>query len=258
MTKKTKKIDIDFVIKGVIVASVVAGVFLVVKQIAKFFTKGEKRVKTIKKIIDVEPREALSFLKMGSYNLFGKNYRRYIEKYFREILNKIWDRAKNIKNLADDETLQYRILEMFKHYQAHTGDNPIQVYNIRKNRNNDTWSYHSYGVAVDLIPKWLPMKKEKYDIIENIPKQFGCTMRTLKKLLNEFESSGYIVWGANWRSIFDPMHIQINDIYLDKKYHIKEYVTEAELKTKTISTAEKREKPPEGKKDDGKTGVQEI
>ena len=68
-------------------------------------------------------------------------------------------------------------------------------FNIRKKRINDTYSLHSWGVAIDI------------NAFEN---QMGTSGKLSQKFVKCFIDNGFD-WGGNW-TLKDPMHFQLTKI----------------------------------------------
>jgi hypothetical protein len=88
---------------------------------------------------------------------------------------------------------------------------PLSGYNWRIIANTQSRSYHSYGLAVDLLPKSLGKKQtywlwasEKKSDWWNVP--YSERYHPPEKVIKIFESYGF-VWGGKWE-MFDTMHFE--------------------------------------------------
>lgn len=73
----------------------------------------------------------------------------------------------------------------------------VDSFACRHIRGGRSWSYHSYGQAIDINPDDFPMRTERYTL-----PQWYTTLIDIAKTIG-FRS------GRDWQSIYDPMHLEI-------------------------------------------------
>ncbi|MDD5291089.1 MAG: M15 family metallopeptidase [Patescibacteria group bacterium] len=66
-------------------------------------------------------------------------------------------------------------------------------FNPRQIRGGQSWSTHSWGIAIDINPKWNRFGQKNFEMSENLAR---C-----------FEDIGF-VWGGRWTGFPDAMHFQ--------------------------------------------------
>lgn len=73
----------------------------------------------------------------------------------------------------------------------------VDSFACRLIRNGNSWSYHSYGQAIDINPEDFPMSQNRYAL----PQWYQAVLDIARGI-------GFTC-GADWNTIFDPMHLQI-------------------------------------------------
>ena len=105
--------------------------------------------------------------------------------------------AKNLSNVFDDLLYYYG-----ENYLKELG---IDIYggcfNYRKMRNGNSWSTHSWGIAIDLDPERNGLRTKWVDSEFSKPKY--------KPMLDIFYANGFINLGKEYNK--DSMHFQIKD-----------------------------------------------
>lgn len=116
---------------------------------------------------------------------------KYVKRYIPTIPSKIYCNKQMIVPL---ERAFLNIIGSDLEHEVKTWDG---CFNIRKKRGLNSWSLHSWGVAIDINAAWNGLGKEH-------------TMS--KELVECFTDSGFD-WGGNWKRK-DGMHFQLS--YLTK------------------------------------------
>lgn len=106
-------------------------------------------------------------------------------------------------------------------------DNNTSAFNCRKIMNTNTYSIHSYGLAIDLNPKQNPYllndyQKDKSTIPVFPPKgmeyinRFNVRNGMVETILNNnetvvdiFKKYGFSIWGGEWNDPVDWHHFQV-------------------------------------------------
>lgn len=96
-------------------------------------------------------------------------------------------------------------------------DNNTSAYNCRTVAGSKKWSQHSYGMAIDINPRWNPWVKsgrfdpkdgsawkDREDVRPGMMVQGGV-------LIDAFSSRGW-GWGGRWASLKDYMHVSANGL----------------------------------------------
>jgi len=76
----------------------------------------------------------------------------------------------------------------------------IDSFNCARIPGYNTWSYHSYGLAIDVNPTQFPM-------VSDVSKSYGIPDWFLD--LAVYAQAIGFTWGGTWREPWDPMHFQI-------------------------------------------------
>jgi hypothetical protein len=154
-----------------------------------------------------------------------------------------WDRVKQIRFLGHSILAHYSILEVLclieekilleskknaavRKWMNELDDN-TQAWNWREIADSSNRSFHSYGVAIDLLPKslkgletyWLWAKRANLEWW-NVPysKRYHPPLEVIKI----FESYGFI-WGGKWR-IYDTMHFEYRpEILIYNNYPMEQF-----------------------------------
>jgi hypothetical protein len=96
-------------------------------------------------------------------------------------------------------------------------DNNTSAYNCRTVAGSKKWSQHSYGMAIDINPRWNPWVKsgrfdpkdgsawkDREDVRPGMMVQGGV-------LIDAFSNRGW-GWGGRWASLKDYMHVSANGL----------------------------------------------
>lgn len=83
----------------------------------------------------------------------------------------------------------------------------VDSFNCRKMRWSDSWSYHSFGQAIDINPDEFPAVNARIGDPARI-----SIPAWYRQIIGYAKSIGF-VWGGDWKTVYDPMHLQIGNTW---------------------------------------------
>lgn len=138
-----------------------------------------------------------TYIYSGNFKPIKIKCHKSVVKNFKKAHELIWNEVRKIiKNkYGFNETSEFYNKKAYEYLNSKRLNICGGSFNVRKMRTSNSWSHHSFGIAIDIDPAKNPMSKK---LTTSLPSWY----------IKCWKQAGF-EWGGDWKNSKDSMHFEV-------------------------------------------------